>query len=159
LTTQKEYCIHSHVLKDVLRFTCKHLGVKEAEPYLGLEVSGLLLGRSNERKVVIKSFLTGDQISEPFYTSMSDDFLASVANKITTHEISEEICGWFHSHPGVDVAFSSRDYETQINLQRLSPDAVALVVNPLKKKQFSFYRYDFSTEELCLIKMRILDDR
>jgi proteasome lid subunit RPN8/RPN11 len=159
LVRTKKYCIHSSVLNNILRLTCKYLGVENAGPYLGLEVSGLLLGLNDYEKIVINSFLTGDQRSEPFYTSMSDDFLASVANKISTHEISGKICGWFHSHPGIDVAFSSRDFETQINLQRLSPDAVALVVNPLKKERFRFYKYNFSTEELCSVNMLILDDR
>ena len=154
----KEYLIYSSLLKNVLRFACKYLGVKNAIPYLGLEVSGLLLGRNDDGKIVVNSFLTGDQRSEPFYTSMSDEFLASIANKMSTHEITGEICGWFHSHPGIDVAFSYRDLKTQINLQRLSPDAIALVVYPLKKERFRFYRYDFSAEELCSVETQIIDD-
>jgi len=154
----KEYFIHSSLLKNILRFTCKYLGVKNAMPYLGLEVSGLLLGCNDDGKIVVNSFLTGDQRSEPFYTSMSDEFLASIANKISTYEISSRICGWFHSHPGIDLAFSYRDLQTQINLQRLSPDSIALVIYPLKKERFRFYRYDFSTEELRSVETHIIDD-
>lgn len=155
----KIFYIHSSVLDNILRLVCKYLGVEAANPHLGLEVSGLLLGFNEENKIVISNFLSGDQRSEPFYTSMSDDFLASLAEQISKGEIAGDIYGWFHSHPGIDLAFSSRDLKTQKNLQRLSPDAIALVVNPLKQERFRFYRYDFSTDEIRSVKIHILDDK
>jgi hypothetical protein len=53
-----------------------------------------------------------------------------IAEKIERQGRGEYIVGWYHSHPGFGCFLSSIDVETQLGLQRMFPQCVALVVDP-----------------------------
>jgi len=52
------------------------------------------------------------------------------------------VVGWAHSHPGYTVFMSGTDRDTQLSMQGLFPDAVAMVMDPFHKDgvQFGFFR-------------------
>lgn len=151
----KEIYIDSKVLKEILSLACKFLGTGSSDTQLGLEVSGLIIGCAAKDRIIIHSILTGDQESKPFYTNLGDDFLASAAKKLADGEISGNIYGWFHSHVGIGVFLSSLDVKTLRNMQRLSPDTFAIVVDPLSKERFGFFRYDFKRDSPYRIDVRV----
>lgn len=147
--------VSSQVLQEVLRFVCEELGVNMSGSHLGREVSGFLIGYDAGDKIIINDYLSGDQESQPLYTTMTDDFLASLANKVSAGELKGGIYGWFHSHLGIGLFLSSRDIKTLKNMQRLNPEAFALVIDPLTKERFRFFRYDFESEKLHVEKIHI----
>jgi len=151
----KEVVVTSGVLKQVLRFACEKLG-EGPGGCLGSEVSGLLMGLEGKNDILIDAAVTGNQISKPFYTSLSDGFLAEVAKDISNGRMHGRILGWFHSHPGLGLFLSSIDVRSMRNMQRLNQNTVALVVDPLTEDKFRFYRYDFGQDRPYSLKARVI---
>ncbi len=151
----KEVVVTSGVLKQVLRLACERLGEGLGKS-LGVEVSGLLTGHAGKKEILINDVIIGDQISTPFYTSLTDDSLARIAKEISNGQIRGRIYGWFHSHAGLGLFLSSIDLKTLRNMQRLCPDAVALVVDPLAEERFRFFRYDFNLGRPRSLQVRVI---
>jgi len=151
----KEIYIDSKVLNAILSLACKYIGTELSGSQLGLEVSGLLIGYDAGDKIVIHNFLTGEQESKPFYTSLSDGFLATTARRLAEGEVNGGIYGWFHSHVGVGIFLSSIDVRTLRNMQRLCPDTFAMVVDPLNRERFGFFRYNFEKDRPYRINVRV----
>jgi proteasome lid subunit RPN8/RPN11 len=143
--------ITQQVLNDVLKLVCEYIGTEDSGRHLGQEVSGFLVGRRLGNGILIGDFITGPQDSGPFHTNLKESFLANVAEEFAhgrgaSGEKKREILGWFHSHIGLGLFMSAIDLKTLKNMQRLSPDLAALVVDPLTRERFRFYRYDFDSD-------------
>jgi proteasome lid subunit RPN8/RPN11 len=148
----KDVYIYTSVLRRILAFVCNHLDPSSSN--LGVEVSGLLIGREKGDKIIIHDFLTGDQKSTPLYTSLSEEFLAKTATMAAMGEINGRIYGWFHSHIGIGLFLSSIDVKTLKNMQRLCPYCFAMVVDPLTSERFRLFRYDFEEDRPYSIEMK-----
>ncbi len=142
----KAVFIHSNVLAEVLQLATKYLGAG-GEDSIGLEVSGFLLGFDLGDRIVIQEMVTGEQEMGELHVTPSEEFLAKLATDISAGKVRGRIFGWFHSHPGIGLFLSSTDVNTLKNMQRLSEDAFALVVDPLARHRFKSFRYDFATEK------------
>ena len=98
--------------------------------YSGIEVAGVLIGRLTSGTVEISDSDTGPQIGTPGHVKLARSVVPLIAEKLHRQGRSEYIVGWYHSHPGFGCFLSSIDVETQVGLQRMFPQCVALVVDP-----------------------------
>ncbi|MFB0560030.1 MAG: hypothetical protein ACETWM_02175 [Candidatus Lokiarchaeia archaeon] len=98
--------------------------------FSGIEVAGVLIGRLTADAVEISDSDTGPQIGTTGHVKLARSVAPLIAEKIHRQGRSEYIVGWYHSHPGFGCFLSSIDIETQVGLQRMFPQSVALVVDP-----------------------------
>ncbi len=108
------------------------------------EVGGLLLGRFEKQKNIlsISDHISGPQSSSFARVSLSDELLVQATAEIAEKGANVTIIGWYHSHPGMGLFMSSVDVKTQKRYQSLFPEAVALVVDPIKRS-FKFFRLSY----------------
>ncbi len=114
------------------------LKIIEATSSLQKEAAGYLTGILEEDRLIIKDVNIPVQESSRISVKLDADVLIEVVNELAKYKPGEIICGWFHTHPGMGADFMSQiDVKTQTVYQRLFPQAVALVIDPLEywKKQ------------------------
>jgi proteasome lid subunit RPN8/RPN11 len=130
------------------------LDVDPAIAHFGFEVSGLLLGRRLDGNV-IEQFVSGDQVSKPYYTRLQTDFLAWVASQVSSGKLGE-VVGWFHSHPGIGLFLSSVDEKTLRTLQGFCHEAVAMVIDPLSSARYRFFMIEEKSDEVVPVQVEIV---
>lgn len=100
-----------------------------------LEVMGLVCGRIENR-----AFVVTDAFALPVEGTETHVNAAHEANESAICEIglrkqiglTENIVGWFHSHPGYGCWLSGTDVETQRTNQQFQDPFIAIVVDPKK---------------------------
>ncbi len=98
--------------------------------FSGIEVAGVLIGRLVGDVVEISDSDTGPQIGTTGHVKLARSVAPLIAEKIQRQGRSEYIVGWYHSHPGFGCFLSSIDVDTQMGLQKMFSQCVALVVDP-----------------------------
>ncbi|MHA1303345.1 MAG: Mov34/MPN/PAD-1 family protein [Candidatus Heimdallarchaeaceae archaeon] len=98
------------------------------------ESAGLLLGYIDKDSdiLVITDIDTGKQQQTSTYVVIDDEALVEMVISLQEKGGKETIIGWWHTHPGYGCFLSGTDKNTQRTYQNLFPQAVALVVDPLK---------------------------
>lgn len=104
--------------------------LKHCASFSGIEVAGVLIGRLTGNIIEISDSDTGPQIGTSGHVKLSPTVAPLIAEKIERQGRGEYIVGWYHSHPGFGCFLSHIDVETQVGLQRMFPQCVALVVDP-----------------------------
>jgi proteasome lid subunit RPN8/RPN11 len=131
------------LVREILKIVCSGLGSTPSGGHL--EVSGLLLGRYSDDKIIMTRAVTGKQASSEISSELDQNFIASVAHSIVSNGSGEFIVGMFHSHPEVGIFISQQDAKTMVNFQKLFPQFVMMVVDPIQDTRYKFFRYDFAT--------------
>ena len=132
------------VIDQALGIVCSGLPRSQHED--SIEISGLLLGREIGTGLFITSALSGRQVSTQYGSELDENFMAAVAHQVATGKREDRIVGMFHSHPGVGIFMSRQDVRTLMNFQRLRPAFVMMVIDPLTRVRYRFFRYDPETE-------------
>lgn len=122
-----------------------------------LEISGLLLGREFAGGLVITSTTTGKQTSSAIRSELDENFMAAIAQDMITGKMTERIVGMFHSHPDIGIFLSQQDVRTLANFHTLYPGFVMMVIDPLKKPRYEFFRYDSQTRSAHSLAVRELE--
>ncbi|MBD3193937.1 MAG: hypothetical protein GF317_02705 [Candidatus Lokiarchaeota archaeon] len=115
-----------NMLVHVLRFGAK---TKPRNQYR--EVMGMLIGRL-EGEGDIKNVIVEDAV--PVSHGGSIEVTFAPQDYVTFSAIDEEFTkqnlftiGWYHSHPGLDIFFSSTDIKNQLGWQNPNPSAIGIV--------------------------------
>uniref|UniRef100_A0A8R1DYZ4 MPN domain-containing protein n=1 Tax=Caenorhabditis japonica TaxID=281687 RepID=A0A8R1DYZ4_CAEJA len=108
--------------------------LRHARSGIPLEVMGLMLGQFVDDYTinVLDVFAmpqSGTSVTvesvDPVYQTKHMDLLKLVGR-------TENVVGWYHSHPGFGCWLSSVDVNTQQSFEALHPRAVAVVVDPIQ---------------------------
>ncbi|CAB3396767.1 unnamed protein product [Caenorhabditis bovis] len=108
--------------------------LRHARSGVPLEVMGLMLGNFVDEYTinVLDVFAmpqSGTSVTvesvDPVYQTKHMDLLKLVGR-------TENVVGWYHSHPGFGCWLSSVDVNTQQSFEALHPRAVAVVVDPIQ---------------------------
>lgn len=108
--------------------------LRHARSGIPLEVMGLMLGNFVDEYTinVVDVFAmpqSGTSVTvesvDPVYQTKHMDLLKLVGR-------TENVVGWYHSHPGFGCWLSSVDVNTQESFEALHPRAVAVVVDPIQ---------------------------
>lgn len=108
--------------------------LKHARSGIPFEVMGLMVGEIHDDYTisVIDVFSMpqkGTTISvesvDPVFQQQFMDMMKQVGR-------TENVVGWYHSHPGFGPWLSGTDIETQKSQEQLNPRAVAVVVDPVQ---------------------------
>ena len=103
------------------------------------EIYGILIGYIDRQKNIIiteaypithtmqKQYLLKVSYDNPDYVDA-----ALIEEEACTREPPQFIVGWFHSHPGIKVMFSSDDIRNQLGFQTNNPLAFGLVFNHVR---------------------------
>ena len=91
------------------------------------EIGGYLIGKLEEKKVVITDAIYATAESNPTYVSFDNMLQFKILEELEERGKEEVILGWFHTHPGLNVFMSGTDIATQQIYQALLPEAVAMV--------------------------------
>jgi len=103
------------------------------------EIYGILIGYIDKRKNIIvteahpithtmqKQFLLKVSYDNPDYVDA-----ALIEEEAYTKDPPQFIVGWFHSHPGIKVMFSSDDIRNQLGFQTNNPLAFGIVFNHVR---------------------------
>jgi proteasome lid subunit RPN8/RPN11 len=103
------------------------------------EIYGILIGYIDKRKNIIvkdayaithtmeKNFLLKVSYDNPDYVDA-----ALIEEEAYTRDPPQFIVGWFHSHPGIKVMFSTDDIKNQLGFQSNNPHAFGLVFNHVR---------------------------
>lgn len=101
------------------------------------EVFGLMLGYIKKNKVVCTECVPMTHIEPenspiPRVEYQEQDYVqtAIIEDEAACRDPPQFIIGWYHSHPGFKIMFSSDDIKNQLYWQGVNPKAVALVFNP-----------------------------
>jgi len=111
-----------------------------------VEMGGVLVGsafvdsESRLHAVVVRRGLLGDNSEgTPVSLEFTSDSWQSINSKLPgLPEEERNIVGWYHSHPGLGVFLSARDYLTQRSFFT-NPWQIALVVDPDQDTYGFFY--------------------
>jgi len=96
------------------------------------EIGGFLIGRIERDKLIVTRATFPRQVGTRTHVSINDIDMALLAEELTERGAGEVIIGWHHTHPGLGVFMSGTDISTQRRYQAFFPDAVAMVMDPIK---------------------------
>ena len=106
---------------------------------------------------MITSTTTGKQTSSEIRSELDENFMAAIAQDMIMGKMTERIVGMFHSHPGIGIFLSQQDVRTLANFHTLYPGFVMMVIDPLKKPRYEFFRYDSQTRMAHLLAVHELE--
>jgi proteasome lid subunit RPN8/RPN11 len=109
------------------------------------EIIGVLIGKQKGNDLVITDAVPSDHgHSDNVSVSLLNEFQALVAEKLMREGSTDYIVGIYHSHPGFGCFFSDTDTGTQMRIQQMFPQAVALVIDPFQKGgvDYRFYQVE-----------------
>ncbi len=101
----------------------------------GKETAGLLIGHLDEGVLYVDEIEVGEQEGTSVHVTMSDQALVNAVMKVSNRTDNKTIVGWWHTHPGLTSFMSGTDINTQSNYQNLFPEAIAIVIDPLKYQE------------------------
>jgi proteasome lid subunit RPN8/RPN11 len=104
--------------------------LRHSVSFSGIEVAGVLIGKLAGDVIEVTDSDTGPQIGTPGHVKLAPTVAPLIAEKIERQGRSEYLVGWYHSHPGFGCFLSSIDVETQVGLQGMFAQCIALVVDP-----------------------------
>jgi len=97
------------------------------------EIGGFLIGRVDNQRLDITGATFPRQHGTATHVSITDEDMAVLAEELDRRGTGEVIVGWWHTHPGLGAGFmSGTDIATQERYQSLFPEAVALIVDPIR---------------------------
>lgn len=99
------------------------------------EIGGFLIGKIERNKIIITRATFPRQRGTRTHVSINDADMAILAEELAERGAGEVIVGWHHTHPGLGVFMSGTDVSTQLRYQAFFPEAVALVMDPMKFAQ------------------------
>lgn len=99
------------------------------------EIGGFLIGKIERNKIIITRATFPRQRGTRTHVSINDADMAILAEELAERGVGEVIVGWHHTHPGLGVFMSGTDVSTQLRYQAFFPEAVALVMDPMKFAQ------------------------
>lgn len=109
--------------------------LKHGKEGVPLEVIGILLGHKiDEFTIEVFDVFATPQIATGQSVETTDEtFQVNMINLLSQTGYREDLVtvGWYHSHPGFDVWFSTVDYQNQETLERQDDRAVGIVVDPI----------------------------
>lgn len=91
------------------------------------EIGGYLVGRVENKKLIISDAVFATAESNPSYVSFDNMIQFKIIEELEKRGRDETILGWFHSHPGLGCFMSGTDIATQRIYQSLLPESVAMV--------------------------------
>jgi proteasome lid subunit RPN8/RPN11 len=97
-----------------------------------VETAGLLLGKYEDNVLYIEEMEVGDQQANAVHVEISEQALTEAVVRMSSRVDDRVIVGWWHTHPNLSSFMSSTDISTQSRYQSLFPQAVAIVVDPVK---------------------------
>lgn len=96
------------------------------------EIGGFLIGKIERNKIIVTRATFPRQRGSRTHVYINDADMAILAEELTERGTGEVIIGWHHTHPGLGVFMSSTDVSTQLRYQAFFPEAIALVMDPVK---------------------------
>jgi len=96
------------------------------------EIGGFLIGKIERNQLIITRATFPRQIGTSTHVSINDVDMALLAEELAERGAGEVIIGWHHTHPGLGVFMSGTDVSTQRRYQAFFPEAVAMVMDPIK---------------------------
>ncbi|KFD66507.1 hypothetical protein M514_21351, partial [Trichuris suis] len=104
---------------------------KEGAP---LEVMGLLMGSFDDKyTVTVTDAVNIPQVGTKVSVEDTDaNYQTHLADMLKKAGYTEQIVGWYHSHPGLGCWLSGEDMNTQMNLELFCERAIAVVVDPFQ---------------------------
>jgi len=99
-----------------------------------MEVMGLMLGEFIDEYTVqvVDVFAMPQSGTSVSVESVDHVFQTRMVDMLKQTGRSEEVVGWYHSHPGFGCWLSSVDINTQQSFESLDPRSVAVVVDPIQ---------------------------
>ena len=99
-----------------------------------LEVMGLMLGTQIDEYTVkcIDVFSMPQSGTETTIESIDEGFQVRMVEMLKQTGRSEDVVGWYHSHPGFGCWLSQTDINTQKTFETQNERAVAVVVDPIQ---------------------------
>ncbi|KAK7695964.1 multicatalytic endopeptidase [Cerrena zonata] len=108
--------------------------LKHGRAGVPMEVMGLMLGEFVDEYTVqvIDVFAMPQSGTTVSVESVDHVFQTKMMEMLKQTGRSEEVVGWYHSHPGFGCWLSSVDINTQQSFESLDPRSVAVVVDPIQ---------------------------
>ena len=96
------------------------------------EIGGFLIGKIERDKITVTRATFPRQRGTRTHVYINDADMAILAEELSQRGTGEVIIGWHHTHPGLGVFMSGTDVSTQLRYQAFFPEAIALVMDPMK---------------------------
>jgi len=108
--------------------------LKHGRAGVPMEVMGLMLGDfTDEFSVrVIDVFAMPQSGTGVSVEAVDEAFQSAMKEMLSQTGRTEDVVGWYHSHPGFGCWLSGVDINTQANFEQLTKRAVAVVVDPIQ---------------------------
>ncbi|MGQ9721035.1 MAG: Mov34/MPN/PAD-1 family protein [Candidatus Jordarchaeum sp.] len=130
------------------------------------ESAGFLIGKIEEDKLQITDSSMTSHSGTAGYVVVEDTEMAEIAEELSNRGENEKIIGWWHSHPRMGAGFMSRtDVTTQEKYQKMFPQAIALIIDPVKFIQTSniedldYKCYTVADKIYKPLKVKIAEDK
>lgn len=97
------------------------------------ESAGFLIGKLKGNKIIITDSSMTSHTGTAGHVVVDNTEMAEIAEELSRRGENENIIGWWHSHPRMGARFMSRtDVATQEKYQKMFPQAIALIIDPVK---------------------------
>jgi len=108
--------------------------LKHGRAGVPMEVMGLMLGDfiDGYSVRVIDVFAMPQSGTGVSVEAVDEAFQSAMKEMLALTGRSEDVVGWYHSHPGFGCWLSGVDVNTQANFEQLTKKAVAVVVDPIQ---------------------------
>lgn len=117
------------------------------------EIGGFLIGRVRGQQLFVTRATFPRQTGTSTHVAINDIDMALLAEELTEQGTGEAIIGWWHTHPSLGVFMSGTDIATQERYQAFFPQAIALVIDPVK------FSESLNLQELDLHIYRIVEGK
>lgn len=118
------------------------------------EIGGFLIGRVQNEDVFVTGATFPRQVGTPTHVVINNIEMANLAEELAERGTGEVIIGWWHTHPGLSASFmSGTDTATQRRYQAFYPEAIAIVVDPVK------FSESLALQDLDLHVYRLVDEK
>ena len=111
---------------------------KHADDGGNIEVMGLMQGTiQNNSMIVFDAFSLPVEGTETRVNAQEEgyEYMVAYMEKIKASGRTDNVVGWYHSHPGYGCWLSGIDVDTQRLNQQFQEPFVAIVIDPLKTKE------------------------
>ena len=108
--------------------------LKHGKSGIPLEVVGLMLGRwvDDYTVQIVDIFPTPQSGTGTSVEAIDDAYQATMTDMLKSVGRTEDVVGWYHSHPGFGVWLSNVDINQQLYWEKLNPRSIAVVVDPVQ---------------------------
>lgn len=108
--------------------------LKHGKSGIPLEVVGLMLGRfiDDYTVQVVDVFPTPQTGTGTSVESIDEAYQSSMMELLRSTGRTDNVIGWYHSHPGFGVWLSNVDINQQLYWEKLNARCVAVVVDPVQ---------------------------